>query len=325
MVPDSGSISGTGMAGPVNASDPLEVQSVNSELQDVDVQSLAPGYISPTPGAWQFSAAWRYYAIAAAAAAQSAPAQSAAESRQLAKAGREAIRQRIRERAPVTRLLRGASSALQPSPLGIPIWEREAALHADAVAIGRLRALGVAFPQETFEAARYAHLPLAYACALLQNESSRTGGVIGANLWGHDQTIFRGGLDATHGVRYGPVVTQQSYLAYKAQRGPHGTGGQQGVGPAQLTYWSLQDEADTLGGCWDPEANMKVGFKHMAGLLATNNTLRAAYIYNAGSAERTKHGQLQPLNADGVAYSTNYARHVAAWTLKLGELGTKPP
>ena len=34
----------------------------------------------------------------------------------------------------------------------------------------------------------------------------------------------------------------------------------QGVGPCQLTWWSLQDEADKAGGCWRPEINMRIGF-----------------------------------------------------------------
>jgi hypothetical protein len=43
--------------------------------------------------------------------------------------------------------------------------------------------------------------------------------------------------------------------------GPTGRGGMQGVGPAQLTYYSYQDDADKEGGCWKPRQNIRIGLR----------------------------------------------------------------
>jgi soluble lytic murein transglycosylase-like protein len=80
--------------------------------------------------------------------------------------------------------------------------------------------------------------------AVLEQE---TGG--GANVFGHDPTIFAGA----------GVVTRLKYLAYKNARGSHGQGGMQGVGPMQLTWYSYQDKADKYGGAWNPRFNVRVG------------------------------------------------------------------
>lgn len=59
-------------------------------------------------------------------------------------------------------------------------------------------------------------------------------------------------------------------------RGPdgRGPGGQQGVGPMQLTHWSLQDEADREGGCWVPAPNVRVGCRHLVRLARQGASLR---------------------------------------------------
>jgi hypothetical protein len=121
--------------------------------------------------------------------------------------------------------------------------------------------LGIVCPVALVEASRATGVPLPLAASLLVQES---GG--GRNEWGHDPTIFVGGYDAANDRRWGETVTKAAYLEYKRQRGPAGAGGMQGVGPCQLTYYALQDEADALGGCWLPHPNLMVGL----GLLEAN-------------------------------------------------------
>ncbi len=120
---------------------------------------------------------------------------------------------------------------------------------ADARRVATMKRSGIVMPLRTLLAARKAKLPLSLACALLMQES---GG--GHNVFGHDPTIFAGAGE----------VTKEKYLAYRRQRG---TTRMQGVGPVQLTWWELQDEADRRGGCWKPEINMLVGFERLAGLV----------------------------------------------------------
>lgn len=67
----------------------------------------------------------------------------------------------------------------------------------------------------------------------------------GRNVYGHDA------------VQCGPVggtVTEDNYREYLRNRAQCGS---QGVGPTQLTYYTLQDRADQLGGCWRPEINIR--------------------------------------------------------------------
>lgn len=92
----------------------------------------------------------------------------------------------------------------------------------------------------------------ALMCAFLMQE---TGG--GANVFGHDPTIFVGA----------GVVTEAKYLAYRTLR--NRVHKYQGVGAMQLTWYSYQDKADALDGCWDPRSNMHVGF-----VLARDNILK---------------------------------------------------
>jgi hypothetical protein len=62
-------------------------------------------------------------------------------------------------------------------------------------------------------------------------------------------------------------VTQEKYEQYKRERVASDNRQMQGIGPCQLTWWEIQDEADAEGGCWRPEINMRVGFRHLAGLV----------------------------------------------------------
>lgn len=108
--------------------------------------------------------------------------------------------------------------------------------------------------------ARRAGLPISLGFALIDHESTFT------NVWGGDEPPNGGTSDLHH-----DRVTKRAYLAYKDRRGPKGAGGMQGVGPAQLTWWSYQDLADRYGGCWVPKHNIRVAFEHLAHLIQLND------------------------------------------------------
>lgn len=115
-----------------------------------------------------------------------------------------------------------------------------------------LAAWGVLRAAEVVEVAAGAGLELASAAAMLEKESSG-----GQNLWGRDG-VQTGGFYVK-----GSPVTRAAYQAWLPNRSHLGS---QGVGPCQLTYPPLQDQADRLGGCWDWRINITVGFRHLAGL-----------------------------------------------------------
>src|SRR4051812_16663004 len=110
----------------------------------------------------------------------------------------------------------------------------------DEALVDFLRRRGLKHPRWMVEEARTIGLPLAYALAFLEKESTgrdRDGTVrFGLNLFGHDPVAnpVRGG-----------VVTHRRYDEYKAHR-RRGLG-MQGVGPMQLTWWEFQDIADEEG------------------------------------------------------------------------------
>ena len=139
----------------------------------------------------------------------------------------------------------------------------------------RLRKCGILVPIRCAIAARKTGLPIALAASILIQES---GG--GSNLWGHDPTIFVGGFDAKNNRQWGEVVTKAAYGTYKFQRGPDGQGGMQGVGPCQITYWSLQDQADAQGGCWSILPNLLVGFGDLANNVRKDGLHAGVAAYN---------------------------------------------
>lgn len=135
-----------------------------------------------------------------------------------------------------------------------------------------LRAGGLGYPELIVSEAAATGLDLAGAAALVQKETG------GKNIYGHDPvatggTYVRGGL-----------VTRANYEAFRRwQRG--GSGRMQGVGPVQLTYYSFQDQADALGGCWDPRWNLHVGFALLVSLQKAKGEWAGAKAYNgSGSA-----------------------------------------
>jgi peptidoglycan hydrolase-like protein with peptidoglycan-binding domain len=155
--------------------------------------------------------------------------------------------------------------------------------------IERLRAEGVARPQAVVEEAQRAGLRLALACALLEKES---GG--GRNVFGHDPTIFVGAGE----------VTRAKYREYKKRRVASGNRQMQGVGPCQLTWWEFQDTADREGGCWRPEVNMRVGFRHLVALISQHGEADGARRYNGSGAAAE-------------AYSRDLLAKAKLWEAKL--------
>jgi soluble lytic murein transglycosylase-like protein len=117
--------------------------------------------------------------------------------------------------------------------------------------------------------ARRAGISTSLGFALIEQESTN-----GSNVFGHDPTIFVGA----------GRVTREKYLNYKRSRKASQNRLMQGVGPCQLTYYSFQDEADRMGGCWIPKYNIRLGFTHLAGLIKEHGELKGLAIYNGGAA-----------------------------------------
>lgn len=154
-------------------------------------------------------------------------------------------------------------------------------------AVRIFRRHGIVYPWRTYYAAKRAGLGLALAAAVLDKES---GG--GHNVFGHDP------------VKCGPVggaVTKDRYLAYKKNRP---SCGMQGVGPVQLTYYTLQDWADAKGGCWRPYVNMLVGFSHLRML-----------IHKYGDADGIR--RYNGLGPAAEAYSRWVRDRAAVWRQRL--------
>lgn len=118
--------------------------------------------------------------------------------------------------------------------------------------------------------AKRAGLPLSLAFALIEQESGD-----GRNVWGHDQAPNGGTFHVG-----GKTVTAQRYHEYKRMRGVRGQHGMQGVGPAQLTWWELQDRADALGGAHIPRYNIQVAFEHLADLRLQHGRVEGIRRYN---------------------------------------------
>lgn len=160
----------------------------------------------------------------------------------------------------------------------------------DLALVWRMRKHGIVNPILTLKAARAAGLPIALACAFLEQE---TGG--GRNVFGHDPSIFKGA----------GAVTKDKYLAYKKARKLTGNKQCQGVGPMQLTYWAFQDQADAQGGCWRPLINMTVGFT-----LAARNIKRYGKV--VGIARYNGSGSA------AMRYSVSVRSKQRLWEQRLG-------
>ena len=168
---------------------------------------------------------------------------------------------------------------------------------ASQTVIERLRAGGIVMPKACVAEAARAGLRLELAAALLEKESAG-----GHNVFGHDRD--RSGK-YIFPARDGTVkVTKELYLEYKRRRVASGNKAMQGVGPCQLTWFSFQDDADKLGGCWKPQVNMRVGFQRLASLVRTHGDSVGARMYN-GSGDAA------------VAYSADLLKKAAAWKARL--------
>lgn len=146
--------------------------------------------------------------------------------------------------------------------------------------IARAKRAGIQRAELTWDACQEEKVPFFVACAFLMQESSG-----GYNVWGQDPTWM---------IRY-PVMNEDTYAVYRKHRSKFGA---QGVGPMQLTYPALQDQADELGGCWIPGHNMRVGFRLLAEYKRDAPTLDgkskwwwAAKKYNSGNYTATTAGR----------------------------------
>ena len=170
--------------------------------------------------------------------------------------------------------------------------------------IARLRAGGIVVPKLCVAEAARAGLRLELAAALLEKES---GG--GHNVFGHDRDksgkyIFP--------ARDGTVkVTKELYLEYKRRRVASGDKAMQGVGPCQLTWFSFQDDADKLGGCWKAQLNIRVGFGRLAGLVRAHGDSVGARMYNGSGPDAEK-------------YSADLLKRAAAWKARLAGAAPAP-
>lgn len=143
----------------------------------------------------------------------------------------------------------------------------------------RAKRAGASYSLRIVLEAKRAGIPVSLGFALIEKETGFR------NVFGHDPTIFAGA----------GTVTRSKYREYKRRR-PRG--GMQGVGPAQLTWFEFQDEADELGGCWVPRHNIRVGFRVLAdnikregrfgGIAAYNGVGTAAHAYAADVLDKAK-------------------------------------
>lgn len=132
-----------------------------------------------------------------------------------------------------------------------------------------LRASAIRMPDFAVTESVTTNTRLACACVLLTKESSG-----GTNVYGHDAV-------KCDGTPRGGPVTEENYLLYKANRS---TCGAQGVGPVQLTWPGFQDRADTLGGCWRPAVNIRVGLDIFSGYMRAGGMRTAYRRYNGSGA-----------------------------------------
>lgn len=154
----------------------------------------------------------------------------------------------------------------------------------------------------------------AVGAAFCEQESSTA-----RNVWGHD------GVDPKGLYVKGAPVTLEAYAAYAARRKHHdgpAVGDEvdtQGVGPLQITHWSLQDECDQRlgpsGGTWVWEHNVEYGL----GLIRSYLTAAAGEADPVWAAAKRYNGK--------AAYADELIEKVAMWRDRMaGALtDTTPP
>lgn len=137
-----------------------------------------------------------------------------------------------------------------------------------------LKNAGFVYPATMITEASRAGISLSLAAALMWQESSG-----GHNVFGHDPTIFVGA----------GYVTRLKYIAYKVRRRASGNRKMQGVGPAQLTWWAIQDRADAAGGCWRVHINMRIAFVLVKGLVKQYGFHAGVRRYNGSGPAAEKY------------------------------------
>jgi hypothetical protein len=155
-------------------------------------------------------------------------------------------------------------------------------------------------PFALIRAAREAGIPIAAACAMIQQESG------GANIYGHDvggtfstntRRVTIQGKSYARGADIPVTPSNWSIFMIKVALGEKSNG----VGPAQITY--AGDLPDGRSGgyfrmmlerglCpWRPHDNMLFGFEILAAnFKRTNNWARAFGHYNGGSTPNMEYG-----------------------------------
>ena len=129
--------------------------------------------------------------------------------------------------------------------------------------------------------ARRAGIPISLGFALIEQESDFR------NVYGHDDTLsvpksLPRGQSPRHYPVQGGIVTARNWKVYLSRRGSTGRGGMQGAGPGQLTYYTFQDRADALGGCWIAANNIRVAFTDLAAMIDRHGKRKGLGVYNAG-------------------------------------------
>lgn len=150
------------------------------------------------------------------------------------------------------------------------------------------------------EEARFAGLELALACALVEQESG------GENIFGCDA----GDVGDYPPYCHQPVTYERVQIL---RDGGEYTYGMNGVGLTQLTWWSLVEEAEAMGGAHIPANQCRVGFRLLKRYIDDYSYLEALGAYNAGEGNRR-------LGIDN-GYAQSLANKHEAWKMVLGGAG----
>jgi hypothetical protein len=145
--------------------------------------------------------------------------------------------------------------------------------------------------------AEHAGIAVSLGFALVEQETGFQ------NIYGHDgtasvpATLAKGQLSSEYPVR-GGHVTKANYAIYKKRRGTRGQGGMQGVGLTQLTYYTLQDEADAIGGCWTAKAQLRIGFAELASLIKAHGQHAGIKAYNGTGRAAERYAVMVQVKAE---------------------------
>jgi hypothetical protein len=130
--------------------------------------------------------------------------------------------------------------------------------------------------------ARHYHVSISLAFALFEHESGFR------KVFGHDPTIYAGA----------GLVTKLKFLAYRLARRRSGNRLMQGAGEGQLTWWQTQDLADTLGGTWTANANVRVSLGTLSARIRENGYVVGIERYNGSGPAAAAYSHTVRANAD---------------------------